>query len=213
MSMWDRFRRTRAGVPNRTIALVWIKLGVIAVLGGLVVGVLSSNRSSSIKVIEGVPIVLPIVLVILWLGTFMLDRTKFGRYIYAIGGNAEAARRSGIKVISIKWLAFVLGSTLAVVAGVFSASKVGSINSGFGTDTVLSGVAAAVVGGVSLFGGRGRLMHAAIGALVIAVIANGLGLLNLPAGMNYIVTGGVLVLAATVDAVSRVRAGGSVIRT
>jgi D-xylose transport system permease protein len=213
MSMWDRFRRTRAGVPNRTIALVWIKLGVIAVLGGLVVGVLSSNRSSSIKVIEGVPIVLPIVLVILWLGTFMLDRTKFGRYIYAIGGNAEAARRSGIKVISIKWLAFVLGSTLAVVAGVFSASKVGSINSGFGTDTVLSGVAAAVVGGVSLFGGRGRLMRAAIGALVIAVIANGLGLLNLPAGMNYIVTGGVLVLAATVDAVSRVRAGGSVIRT
>ncbi len=200
-------------MPNRTIALVWIKLGVIAVLGGLVVGVLSSNRSSSIKVIEGVPIVLPIVLVILWLGTFMLDRTKFGRYIYAIGGNAEAARRSGIKVISIKWLAFVLGSTLAVVAGVFSASKVGSINSGFGTDTVLSGVAAAVVGGVSLFGGRGRLMHAAIGALVIAVIANGLGLLNLPAGMNYIVTGGVLVLAATVDAVSRVRAGGSVIRT
>src|SRR5690606_17746598 len=82
-----------------------------------------------------------------------------------------------------------------------------------GTDTVLSGVAAAVVGGVSLFGGRGRLMHAAIGALVIAVIANGLGLLNLPAGMNYIVTGGVLVLAATVDAVSRVRAGGAVRRT
>lgn len=212
-SMWDRFRRTRAGVPNRTIWLVWIKLAVIAGVGGFVIAVLSVNRSSSVKVIEGVPIIVPIVLVILWLGTFMLDRTKFGRYIYAIGGNAEAARRSGIKVVAIRWTAFILGSTLAVVSGVFSASKVGSVNAGFGTDIVLSGVAAAVVGGVSLFGGRGRLLHAAIGALVIAVIANGLGLLNLPAGVNYIVTGSVLVLAATVDAVSRVRAGGTIIRT
>jgi len=212
-SMWDRRLRTRAGVPNRTIALVWAKLGVIAVVGGFVVAVLSVNRSSSIKVIEGVPIVVPIVLAILWLGTFVLDRTKFGRYIYAIGGNAEAARRSGVKVITIRWAAFVVCSVLAVVSGVFSASKVGSVNAGFGTAIVLSGVAAAVVGGVSLFGGRGRLMHAAIGALVIAVIANGLGLLNLPAGVNYIVTGGVLILAATVDAVSRVRAGGSLMRT
>lgn len=212
-SMWDRRLRARAGVPNRTIALVWAKLGVIAVLGGFVVAVLSVNRSSSIKVIEGVPIVVPIVLAILWLGTFVLDRTKFGRYIYAIGGNAEAARRAGVKVITIRWAAFVVCSVLAVVSGVFSASKVGSVNAGFGTAIVLSGVAAAVVGGVSLFGGRGRLMHAAIGALVIAVIANGLGLLNLPAGVNYIVTGGVLILAATVDAVSRVRAGGSLMRT
>lgn len=212
-SMWDRRLRKRAGVPNRTIALVWAKLAVIALVGGFVVAVLSTNRSSSIKVIEGVPIVVPIVLVILWLGTFVLDRTKFGRYIYAIGGNAEAARRAGVKVISIRWAAFVVCSVLAVVSGVFSASKVGSVNAGFGTAIVLSGVAAAVVGGVSLFGGRGRLLHAAIGALVIAVIANGLGLLNLPAGVNYIVTGGVLILAATVDAVSRVRAGGSLIRT
>ncbi|MCS0500620.1 sugar ABC transporter permease [Protaetiibacter mangrovi] len=213
MSMWDRALRTRAGVPNRTFALVIAKLVVIAVLGGFVVAVLNQNRSSSIKEIVGVPIVVPIVLVILWVGTFLLDRTKFGRYIYAIGGNAEAARRSGIKVITIRWAAFIVCSVLAVVAGVFSASKVGSVNAGFGVDTVLSGVAAAVVGGVSLFGGRGRLMHAAIGALVIAVIANGLGLLNLPAGVNYIVTGGVLILAATVDAVSRVRAGGSLFRT
>lgn len=212
-SMWDRRSRTRAGVPNRTIALVWAKLVVIAVIGGFLVAVLSTNRSSSAKVIEGVPIVVPIVLAILWIGTFVLDRTAFGRYIYAIGGNAEAARRAGIKVVAIRWLAFVVCSTLAVVSGVFSASKVGSVNAGFGTAIVLSGVAAAVVGGVSLFGGRGRLMHAAIGALVIAVIANGLGLLNLPAGVNFIVTGGVLILAATVDAVSRVRAGGSILRT
>ena len=138
---------------------------------------------------------------------------QYGRYIYAIGGNAEAARRAGIKIVLIRWTAFIVCSTLAVFAGLFSISKVGSVDAAAGRDLVLSGVAAAVVGGVSLFGGRGRLIHAAIGALVIAVITNGLGLLNLPAGVNYAVTGGVLILAATVDAISRKRAGGTVLRT
>lgn len=212
-SFWDRARRARAGVPNRTITLVWIKLGVIALLGGTVVYILNQDRGQSIRAVEGVPIVVPIVLTILWVGTFVLDRTRYGRYIYAIGGNAEAARRAGIKVVLIRWTAFIVCSSLAVVAGLFSISKVGSVDAAAGRDLVLSGVAAAVVGGVSLFGGRGRLLHAAIGALVIAVITNGLGLLNLPAGVNYAVTGGVLILAATVDAVSRHRAGGSVLRT
>jgi len=143
----------------------------------------------------------------------VLDRTRYGRYLYAIGGNAEAARRAGIKVVGIKWAAFAICSTLAVVSGLFTASKNGSVDASFGHDTVLSGVAAAVVGGVSLFGGRGRLVHAAVGALVISVITNGLGLLNLGGGINLLVTGGVLILAATVDAVSRVRAGGSITRT
>ena len=152
-------------------------------------------------------------LVILWIGTFVLDRTKFGRYIYAIGGNAEAARRAGIKVRWIKWWAFVhLLDASRSSPALFSVARVGSVDATVGRDIVLSGVAAAVVGGVSLFGGRGRLMHAAIGALVIAVITNGLGLLNLPAGINLLVTGGVLILAATVDALSRVRAGGSLTR-
>lgn len=221
-AMIDRRRRTRAGVPNRTIVLVWAKLGVILVVGSILVYLLNQNRGQvnllngkvvSGQVIVGVPIVVPIVLLILWAGTFMLDRSKFGRYLYAIGGNAEAARRAGIKVIGIKWAAFAICSTLAVVSGLFSASKVGSVDAAFGHDTVLSGVAAAVVGGVSLFGGRGRLIHAAIGALVISVITNGLGLLNLGGGINLLVTGGVLILAATVDAVSRVRGGGSLIRT
>ncbi|GAA1967545.1 sugar ABC transporter permease [Microbacterium deminutum] len=207
-SFWDRRRRTRAGVPNRAISLVWIKLGVIAVLGGVFVYILNQNRGQSVVDVEGVPIIVPIVLVILWIGTFVLDRTKFGRYIYAIGGNAEAARRSGIKVRWIKWWSFVICSTLAVASALLSVSRVGSVDATVGRDIVLSGVAAAVVGGVSLFGGRGRLMNAAIGALVIAVITNGLGLLNLPAGVNLLVTGGVLILAATVDALSRVRSGG-----
>ncbi len=92
-SFWDRARRRRAGVPNRTITLVWIKLGVIAVIGGAAVAILSRNRGQSVGVVEGVPIVVPFVLVILWIGTFVLDRTRYGRYLYAIGGNAEAARR------------------------------------------------------------------------------------------------------------------------
>ncbi|GAA1447837.1 sugar ABC transporter permease [Leifsonia poae] len=211
-SYFDRRRRTRAGVPNRTIALVWARLIAIAVAGGVVVALLNQDRGTGFLAVSGVPIVVPITLAILWLGTFVLDRTRFGRYIYAIGGNAEAARRAGVKVIAIKWAAFAVCSTLAVVSGVFSASKVGSVDAAFGRDIVLSGIAAAVVGGVSLFGGRGRLIHAAIGALVIAVITNGLGLLNLPGGVNFLVTGGVLILAATVDALSRRRAGGSLIR-
>jgi D-xylose transport system permease protein len=207
-AFWDRARRTRAGVPNRDISLVFIKLGVIAVLGGAVVFILNQDRGQSVIPVQGVPNVVPIVLVILWIGTFALDRTRFGRYIYAIGGNAEAARRSGVKVRWIKWWAFVICSSLAVFSALLSVSRVGSVDATVGRDIVLSGVAAAVVGGVSLFGGRGRLMHAAIGALVIAVITNGLGLLNLPAGINLLVTGGVLILAATVDALSRIRSGG-----
>jgi D-xylose transport system permease protein len=212
-SFWDRARRTKAGVPNRALSLVWIKLAVILVIGGVFVYILNQDRGQSVVAVQGVPIIVPVTLAILWIGTFVLDRTRFGRYIYAIGGNAEAARRSGVKVRWVKWWAFVICSTLAVASALFSVSRVGSVDATVGRDIVLSGVAAAVVGGVSLFGGRGRLIHAAIGALVIAVITNGLGLLNLPAGINLLVTGGVLILAATVDAVSRLRAGGSFLRS
>jgi len=217
-SFWDRARRTRAGVPNRTISLVWIKLALIVVVGGLSVYLLNLNRGRPATVLNGVevggntiigvPIVVPFVLGILWLGTFVLDRTRYGRYLYAIGGNQEAARRAGVKVVLIRWTAFIVCSGLAVVSGVFTASRVGSVDAAMGREIVLSGVAAAVIGGVSLFGGRGRLMNAAIGALVIAVITNGLGLLRLPAGVNFVITGSVLILAATVDAISRRRSPG-----
>ncbi|MEU2202800.1 ABC transporter permease [Microbacterium oleivorans] len=208
LSFWDRRRRSRAGVPNRPIALVWAKLAVLLILGGAAVFVLNLNRSQSIIPIEGVPIIVPVVLTILFIGTFVLDRTKFGRYVYAIGGNAEAARRAGIKVRWVKWWCFVIASGLSVVSLLFNQTRVGSVDGAVGRDIVLSGVAAAVVGGVSLFGGRGRLVHAAIGALVIAIIINGLGLLQMDAGFNLLVTGGVLILAATVDALSRLRTGG-----
>ena len=222
IALWDRSRRTAAGVANRPLALMWARLGAISIAGVLFVGLLSLNRAPSrgslngvaiqSNAIEGVPIVVPIAVAILWAGTFVLDRTRFGRHLYAVGGNPEAARRAGIKVATIRMAAFVTCSTLAVVAGIFDASRIGVVSAASGSQIVLSGVAAAVVGGVSLFGGRGRLTHAAIGALVIAVIANGLGLLGLPAGVNFLVTGGVLILAASFDAVSRKRAGGAITR-
>lgn len=208
LGFYDRARRAKAGVANRPIALMLTRVGLIAVLGGVAVGAMSVNRSVSVVAIEGVPIVIPIVIGILFIGTFVLDRTTFGRHLYAVGGNPEAARRAGIKVAKIRIISFIICSTLAVVSGVLAASRIGAIESTAGRSIVLSGVAAAVVGGVSLFGGRGRLIHAAIGALVIAIIDNGLGLIGLPAGVNFLVTGAVLIAAATIDALSRKRSGG-----
>jgi len=208
----DRVRRTKVGLPTRPFIMLIFKVAAIAILGGLVVLLLSVNRGQALLAIEGVPIVIPIVLIILVVGTFVLDRTVFGRYIYAVGGNPEAARRAGIKVAQIRLYAFVICSTLAVVSGVLQASRIGSIESTAGRSIVLEGVAAAVVGGVSLFGGRGRLVYAAVGAMVISIIDNGLGLIGLPAGANFLITGGVLVAAATVDALSRRRSGVSIIR-
>ena len=205
INFYDRAVRSRNGLANRPISLMYTKLAIVAVLGASLVAMLNVNRSTSMKEISGVPIVVPIAITVLFLGTLLLDRTLFGRHLYAVGGNPEAARRAGIKVVKVRIIAFMLCSFLAVISGIFNASRIGAVEATAGKAIVLSGVAAAVVGGVSLFGGRGRLVHAAVGALVIAIIDNGLGLLGLPAGINFLVTGGVLILAATVDAVSRKR--------
>jgi D-xylose transport system permease protein len=207
VALWDRARRARSGAPNGSLTAMWVKLGAIAVFGAAVVYFLNVDRGTATRELRGVPIVVPLVLLLLLVGTFVLDRTRYGRYLYAIGGNAEAARRSGVNVTLIKWAAFCTCSVLSVIAGVFSVSRVGSVSGTTGVDIVLSGVAAAVVGGVSLFGGRGRLIHAVIGAFVIAVITNGLGLLSLPAGATLAVSGLVLIVAATIDALARRRSG------
>ena len=213
MGIWDRTRRTRANLPTRPISILIVKVAGIAVLGGVGVLVLNLPRSLvATNPIQGVPTVIPIALTILFIGTFMLDRTKFGRYMYAVGGNPEAARRAGIKVAKIRISAFIICSVLAMISGVFNVSRIGNVESSAGRAIVLSGVAAAVVGGVSLFGGRGRLVHAAIGAFVIAIIDNGLGLLGMPAGIAYIITGAVLTIAATADALARKRSGGPLVR-
>jgi D-xylose transport system permease protein len=205
--LYDRSRRVASGMPVRPMSLLLARVAAWVVGGGLVVLLLSLNRSSGVIPIRGVPIVVPIALAILWIGTTMLDRTRFGLHIYAVGGNPEAARRAGINVSQVRIVCFILCSTLAVVSGLFTASQVGTVESSAGRDIVLSGVAAAVVGGVSLFGGRGRLAQAAVGALLISMITNGLGLLGLSAGITLAITGAVLALAATVDALSRRRSG------
>lgn len=213
MGLWDRSRRIKANLPVRPILFLGLKVAGILVIGAPAVYYMSINRSFNAAMpIAGVPMVVPIALTILFVATFALDRTRFGRHLYAVGGNPEAARRAGIKVAKIRISAFIICSTLAMVSGVFNVSRIGNVESGAGRAIVLSAVAAAVVGGVSLFGGRGRLAHAAIGAFVIAIIDNGLGLIGMPAGINWVVTGGVLLIAATIDALARKRSGGSLTR-
>ena len=207
--LYDRARRVRSSMPVRPFSLLIGRILAWAIGGGIVIALLNSDRATGAFPVQGVPIVVPIALFILWIGTLMLDRTKFGLHLYAVGGNPEAARRAGINVARVRIAAFILCSTLAVVSGLFTASQTGTVESSAGQTIVLPGVAAAVVGGVSLFGGRGRLVQAAIGALLISMITNGLGLLGQSAGITFLVTGGVLILAATIDALSRRRSGAS----
>jgi D-xylose transport system permease protein len=207
LATWDRGRRARKGLVNKPISILYIKIASVLVLGGAAVAIMNQNRSQGVIPIAGVPIVVPITVGILFIGTFVLERTKFGRHLYAVGGNPEAARRAGIKVAKIRIYAFMICAFLAVVSGIFHSSRIGNVDGSAGHTIVLSGVAAAVVGGVSLFGGRGKLAHAAIGAIVITMIENGLGLLQMPAGISFLITGSVLLLAATIDALARNRGG------
>ena len=212
LGLWDRGRRSRAGLVNKPISILILRMGAVVVLGGAAVSIMNQDRSQGVIPIQGVPIVVPITLVVLFIGSFVLERTRFGRHLYAIGGNPEAARRAGIKVTRMRIYAFIVCAFLAVISGVFHASRIGSVDGSAGHSIVLEGVAAAVVGGVSLFGGRGKLSNAAIGAIVITMIDNGLGLLQMPAGINFLVAGGVLLLAATIDAIARKRSGSSLAR-
>ena len=138
------------------------------------------------------------------LTTLLTARTRFGRYVYAIGGNAEAARRGGVNLARIRTLCFVLASFIAGIAGIVYASRLRSVSTAFdGGTLVLYAVAAAVIGGTSLFGGRGKPLHAVLGGLVIAAIDNGMGLQGYSAPAKYAVTALVLLAAVTIDAVAR----------
>ena len=204
--------RRNKGLVTQTPTVWLVKVVSMAVLLGLCTYYLSVERSRNVAVtsIKGVPIVIPVVLVLLVLLTLLLSRTVFGRHVYAVGGNAEAARRAGINVARIRLLCFVICSTIAGFAGVLLASRVNSVTpSTGGGETLLYAVGAAVIGGTSLFGGKGRPVDAIIGGLVVAVVANGMLLLNKSAAVVYMVTGLVLLLAAGVDALSRKRAAAS----
>ena len=180
-------------------------VGAVAVAGVVLVWVCNLNRGV-ITPVQGVPWVIPFVIVILVASSFLLARTRLGRYIYAIGASPEAARRAGIKVARIRTIAFALCSFTAGLAAVAYASRLGSISVGFDGGTyVLYAVAAAVIGGASLFGGYGKPIHPLLGGLVIATLTNGLALLNITTAGTDIATAAVLIVAVAVDATLRRR--------
>ena len=202
----NRARQRRvSGLVAPPLSMTLLKLAAVAAAGVALVAVCSVNRSVFAGgSLDGVPWVVPVVLVLVMAFTFLLDRTRFGRYVYAIGGNREAARRAGINVNRIRVLAYTLAGFTAAAALIILDSRGGGATTDIdGGQTVLYGVAAAVIGGTSLLGGRGKMVHALLGGLVIATIYNGMGLLSLQADVQYMVTALVLVAAATVDALSR----------
>jgi D-xylose transport system permease protein len=201
---WRRDQRRRgAGLMAPPQSLTIAKILGALLAGVLLVLLCNADRGFFVPVF-GVPWVILLVFGVVALWTFVLGRLKFGRYIYAIGGNAEAARRAGINLKMIRTTAFMLCSFTAGIAGVVYASRLRSISTALdGGTLVLYSVAAAVIGGTSLFGGRGKAMHGVIGGIVIAAIDNGMGLLGFSAAAKYIVTALVLLIAVTLDAVAR----------
>jgi D-xylose transport system permease protein len=197
------FRRRSSGLVAPPLSITLLKVAAVIVAGVIVVLIANTNRGRLIT-LEGMPWGVLVVLAILFLWTVLLGRTRFGRYIYAIGGNAEAARRAGISIVRIRTLAFTLCGLTAGMTGIIYASYLGSISTNVnGGQNVLNAVAAAVIGGTSLFGGRGKMLHAVLGGLVVGVINNGLQLLGLSPAAQLMWTALVLLAAIVVDRVTR----------
>ena len=203
--MVTRDRRRRASnLVAPPLGVTLLKVAVMAIAGVLVVLIGNTNRGVGVTTLRGVPWTVPIVLGVLVLYTVLTGRTRFGRYIYAIGGNAEAARRAGVSLAGIRTMAFVLCGLTAGIGGIIFASRLNSIGTNLdGGQLVLFAVAAAVIGGTNLFGGRGRMLHALLGGLVVATIYNGLSLIGLSAAATDIVTAIVLLAAVAVDTLAR----------
>ncbi|MCO6009688.1 ABC transporter permease [Actinoallomurus purpureus] len=201
-------RQNAKGLSRRPLALILVQVALVAIalLGGAYVLNLNRARTPLAPFFGGVPWGVPLVAVLLIICTFVLSRTPYGRHVYAVGGNAEAARRAGINVTSIRMSVFMIGSVLAAISGIVAASRLNSVTPDAGAgNTLLYAVGAAVIGGTSLFGGKGKARDAILGGLVISIIDNGLGLLGAKAYANYLITGGFLLLAASIDALARRR--------
>ena len=196
-------RRRRSGLAAPPLGLTVSKIVLVGVFAIAVTWICNSNRGTLVA-IRGIPFVVVIVIAVLGVYSFVLAKSRFGRYVYAIGGSAEAARRAGINVILIKTAVFTIAGFAAGISGVVYASRLQSVSTNIdGGTLVLYSIAAAVIGGTSLFGGRGRAINAVIGGLVIAAIDNGMGLLNVSAAVRFIATALVLLAAVAVDAVAR----------
>ncbi len=205
VALWTRDSgRRRRGLVAPPPGLTAIKIGFFVAAGIAVVAICNVNRGAVTQVVEGVPWVVPIVFVVLLIWVFLLQRTKFGRYVYAIGGNPDAARRAGISLPGVRTWAFVLAGVTAGISGILYLSWQGGTSTNVnGGQYVLYGVAAAVIGGTSLFGGRGKVAQAVLGGLVIGAIYNGLYLQAVQVQWQLIATGLVLVGAVLIDTLSR----------
>ncbi len=196
-------RRRSSGLAAPPLALTALRIAVVAAAGVVLLVICNANRGNLV-VLRGVPFVVPILLAVLVGWTFLLSRTRFGRYVYAVGGNPEAARRAGVRLARVRTAGFALAGLTAGIAGIVYESRLGSISNNIDGGTyVLYAVAAAVIGGTSLFGGRGKPLHAVLGGIVIAAIYNGLGLLGVGAAVQYMVTALVLLAAVTMDRLTR----------
>ena len=214
----DALRRRRVGLPPAPYSVIAAKVVALAIVGAGFTYVMGINRNLADNAFfssksEGMPWVVVVLVILYSWWNFALTRTRHGRHVYAVGGNAEAARRAGIPVSTIRISVFVIGSAMAAISGLVAASLLQSVQSNAGAgNTLLLAVGAAVIGGTSLFGGRGRVIDAILGGLVVAVITNGMSDLMQganSAGYEWVVTGAVLLLAAGFDAVVRRRTRGS----
>ncbi len=204
-SILSTSRRRSQGLSAPPLGITLATVGAVAVAGIVLVFICNLNRGV-LTPVQGVPWVIPFLVVVVVLQSFMLARTRLGRYIYAIGASPEAARRAGIHVARVRTIAFALCSFIAGLAVVVYASRLGSLSVGFDGGTyVLYAVAAAVIGGASLFGGHGKPIHPVLGGLVIATLTNGLALLNISTAGTDIATAAVLLVAVAVDSTLRRR--------
>jgi D-xylose transport system permease protein len=196
-------RRRRSGLTAPPVSLTLIKIALIAIVAIAVVAICNVNRAA-FGTLAGVPWVIPIVLAVFLAWMTLLQRTKFGRYVYAIGGNPEAARRAGINLAAVRTLCFIICSLTAGIGLLLYASYLGGMSGNInGGQLVLYAIASVVLAGTSLFGGRGKVLHGILGGLVIGGIYNGMGLLGLDVRWQFIVTGLVLLVAITIDSLSR----------
>jgi D-xylose transport system permease protein len=196
-------RRRASGLVTPPMGFTLLKAAAVAGAGVVVVVVCSFNRGTKTFVERGVPWSIPILLAIFAGATLLLSRTRFGRYLYAIGGNAEAARRAGINVNRIRTIAFGLTGLMAGFAGMMYLSLLGSIATDIDPSYMLYAVAAAVIGGTSLYGGRGKALHGILGGLVIATVYNGIFLMGFGADVEYMIVAVVLLAAIAVDSLTR----------
>jgi D-xylose transport system permease protein len=195
-ALLGRQRRIRQGIKAQPLGSVLLRIGLVAVAILVAIWVLNEDR--------GLPLAALILLGFVLVFTYITTKTTFGRHIFAVGGNAEAARRAGIGVTRVRVVVFMIASSMAAIGGIMAASRLLAVNQSSGAgDFLLLAIAGPVIAGTSLFGGRGSVWHALLGALVIGSISNGMDLLALESSVKFMVTGAVLLVAVTIDAIAR----------